>query len=98
MYASRYIGVDEKEDVQFFYYFIESEGNPREDPLMLWLTGGPGCSAISGLTFEIGCLFISVLYLYNEKYHPIYIYINSSFLHPDRDLLQLSPAAPLSVG
>lgn len=43
-------------------------------------------------------LFISVLYLYNEKYHPIYIYINSSFLHPDRDLLQLSPAAPLSVG
>ncbi|XP_059456631.1 serine carboxypeptidase-like 1 [Corylus avellana] len=51
-----YIGVGEKEDVQFFYYFMESEGNPREDPLMLWFTGGPGCSAISGLAFEIGPL------------------------------------------
>ncbi|XP_052111755.1 serine carboxypeptidase-like 2 isoform X1 [Arachis duranensis] len=55
-----YIGVGENDDVQSFYYFIESENNPREDPLMLWLTGGPGCSAFSGLVYEIGPLAFQV--------------------------------------
>ncbi|KAJ0458171.1 putative peptidase S10, serine carboxypeptidase, alpha/Beta hydrolase [Helianthus annuus] len=49
-----YVGVDENEDAQLFYYFIRSESNPDDDPLMLWITGGPGCSSISGLLYEIG--------------------------------------------
>ncbi|XP_022741662.1 serine carboxypeptidase-like 17 [Durio zibethinus] len=48
-----YIGVG---DVEFFYYFIESERNPAEDPVVLWLTGGPGCTALSGFFLEIGPL------------------------------------------
>ncbi|VAI10658.1 unnamed protein product [Triticum turgidum subsp. durum] len=47
-----YVGLDD--GAQLFYYFIQSESDPEEDPVLLWLTGGPGCSALSGLAYEIG--------------------------------------------
>ncbi|XP_076926571.1 serine carboxypeptidase-like 16 [Bidens hawaiensis] len=51
-----YIGIGEKEEAQFFYYFVESERNPDEDPLIFYLTGGPGCSAVITFFYQIGPL------------------------------------------
>ncbi|KAF9593332.1 hypothetical protein IFM89_021501 [Coptis chinensis] len=51
-----YVGVGEGGDVQLFYYFVHSERNPKEDPLVLWLVGGPRCTALYGITYEIGPL------------------------------------------
>uniref|UniRef100_A0A0D3CDK6 Uncharacterized protein n=1 Tax=Brassica oleracea var. oleracea TaxID=109376 RepID=A0A0D3CDK6_BRAOL len=59
-----YMGVGEEEKVKLFYYFIKSENKPEEDPLLIWLTGGPACTALSALAFEIGPLTFK-----NEDYN-----------------------------
>ena len=37
-----------------FYWFVESETDPENAPVVLWLTGGPGCSSIFGMITENG--------------------------------------------
>ncbi|XP_021310918.1 serine carboxypeptidase-like 18 isoform X1 [Sorghum bicolor] len=51
-----YVEVDDSNGVHLFYYFVGSERSPGEDPLILWLTGGPGCSVLTALAYEIGPL------------------------------------------
>ncbi|KAL4586250.1 hypothetical protein LXL04_010885 [Taraxacum kok-saghyz] len=51
-----YVGVGKDEEVQLFYYFAESQRNPQKDPLLLYLSGGPGNSGLIAFLYQIGPL------------------------------------------
>merc|ERR1712241_1286021 len=41
-------------DKSYFFWLLESRSNPSTDPLVVWLTGGPGCSSQMALLTENG--------------------------------------------
>lgn len=56
---SGYIGVTDAPDKnKMFYWYFESQNDPENAPLLIWLTGGPGCSSELAIAFENGPWFI----------------------------------------
>ncbi|KAG0472097.1 hypothetical protein HPP92_016643 [Vanilla planifolia] len=54
---SGYLTVNEERGRALFYWFFEAQTKPSEKPLLLWLSGGPGCSSIGfGEAVELGPL------------------------------------------
>jgi serine carboxypeptidase-like clade 1 len=51
---SGYFNVTNGNGKQIHYVFVESQNNPTQDPVLLWLNGGPGCSSMEGLFYENG--------------------------------------------
>lgn len=41
--------IDLAPDMHAFFWFFESRGSPKDDPITLWLNGGPGSDSQIGL-------------------------------------------------
>lgn len=53
-----YVEVNKTHGVHLYYWFFESRSKPSTDPLVVWLTGGPGCSSMLALLTENGPFLI----------------------------------------
>ncbi|KAL3828493.1 hypothetical protein ACJIZ3_017295 [Penstemon smallii] len=53
-----YYKLQHTKDARMFYFFFESR-NSKTDPVVIWLTGGPGCSSELALFYENGPFHIT---------------------------------------
>ena len=43
----------------FNYIFLESENDPKNDPVIVWYNGGPGAASMFGLFVELGPYYLN---------------------------------------
>ena len=66
----------------YFFWFFESRSKPATDPVILWMTGGPGCSSAIALFKENGpCTIQDDL---TTKKNPFSWNSNASILYIDQ--------------
>lgn len=96
---SGFVNANQNASLQMHFWFIESEGDPEDDPLVLWFNGGPGASSLYGLLVELGPFRLNDLSLMGPEYQktkvPQLIYNPSSWAQ-SANILALS--MPIPVG
>ena len=56
----RYITVGHEQQKRHLYYYLAiSERNPRLDPVVIWINGGPACSGFSAFLHSFGKYVLS---------------------------------------
>lgn len=73
--------IDISSEKSIHYALTESEYSPESDPLIIWYSGGPGCSSMLGLFTEVGPFtiqdeateFTRNEYAWNKKANVLYI-------------------------
>ena len=78
---SGYFDIQASTNKHYFFWAFESRGNPYTDPVILWLTGGPGCSSSLAILTENGACHINATsgelyrnpYSWNDAATVIYI-------------------------
>uniref|UniRef100_A0A1J3DA97 Carboxypeptidase n=1 Tax=Noccaea caerulescens TaxID=107243 RepID=A0A1J3DA97_NOCCA len=49
-----YYKLPKSQGARMFYFFFESRKKKEDDPIVIWLTGGPGCSSELAMFYENG--------------------------------------------
>lgn len=50
--------IDIADDKHVFFWFFESRNDPSSDPTTMWINGGPGADAMTGLFEELGPCYL----------------------------------------
>lgn len=86
---------DDEKDKHLFFWLFQSQNDPKSDPLVMWLNGGPGCSSMDGLLFENGPSLINSdikphtnNYSWNKNASVLYLDqpVNTGFSYSSKDV------------